>query len=412
MPTIHSHTFENGLTLLAEPAPSSQSLAMTFFVPGGYTREPEGKQGLASLLAEMACRGAAGLDGRAHTDAIEALGIQRTSSSEAKFQTLSAVMIHDRFDKGFPLLADMVLRPTLSADELEPAKDLGIQSIESLEDEPQQKVFIELRKKHFPMPFGRSSIGTIEGIESVTRQDLFNFWQATSRPHGAVLGFCGRFDFNHLRDTVGKTFADWKGAAAPIVETAPGQRGVTHLDAPSTQVHIGLAFDAPKETSPNAMRHRIGVFALSGGMSGRLFSEVREKRGLCYSVYASYAANQDRGTTLAYAGTTAPRAQETLDVMTAELDKLSAGITQEEYDRAMVGIRARLVMQGESTQSRAGAIASDQLVFGHPRTLDQIQAQVTAVKIDHVNDYLKTNPPGALTQVTIGPSALTPPTRG
>jgi predicted Zn-dependent peptidase len=411
MPTIHSHTFENGLTLLAEPAPSSQSLAMTFFIPGGYTREPEGKQGLASLLAEMACRGAGGMDGRQHTDALEALGIQRTSSSEAKFQTLSAVMIHDRFEKGFPLLADMVLSPTLSGHDLEPAKDLGIQSIESLEDEPQQKVFIELRKKHFPMPFGRSSIGTIEGIKAVDRNDLLNFWQSTCRPAGAVIGFCGRFDFDHLRDTVGKAFASWKGAAAPIIETSAGQRGVTHLDAPTAQVHIGVAYDSPKETSPEAMRHRLAVFALSGGMSGRLFSEVREKRGLCYAVYASYAANQDRGTTLAYAGTTAPRAQETLDVMTAELDKITAGITQQEYDRAQVGIRSRLVMQGESTQSRAGAIASDQLVFGRPRTLAEIQAQVTAVTLDHVNDYLKSNPPGAFTQVTIGPSALVPPKR-
>ncbi len=411
MPTIHSHTFENGLTLLAEPAPSSQSLAMSILIPGGYTREPEGKQGLAALLAEMACRGAGTLDGRGHTNALETLGIQRTSSSEAKFQTLSAVMIHDRFDAGFPLLADMILRPRLDAEDLEPAKDLGIQSIESLEDEPQQKVFIELRKRHFPMPFGRSSIGTIDGIKSVTRDDLFKFWQTTSKPHGAVIGVCGRFDFNHLRDTIGKTFANFKGKPQPVVETTAGLRGVTHQNTPSTQVHIGLAFESPRETSPEAMRHRIAVFALSGGMSGRLFSEVREKRGLCYSVYAAYAANQDRGTTLAYAGTTAPRAQETLDVMTAELDKITDGITQEEYHRAMVGIRSRLVMQGESTQARASAIASDQIVFGKPRTLDEIQAQVTAVTLDHTNNYLKTHPPGAFTQVTIGPSALTAPKR-
>jgi predicted Zn-dependent peptidase len=255
-------------------------------------------------------------------------------------------------------------------------------------------------------------MGTIPGIEATTRQDLFSFWQATSKPSGAVIGFAGRYDFAMLVDLVGRTLCEgWEGSADGVVETSAGPGGVSHVEADSTQVHIGLAFDSPRETSPESMAHRIAVYALSGGMSGRLFTEVREKRGLCYSVYASYAANHERGTTLAYAGTTAARAQETLDVMTAEIDKLAQGITQEEYDRAMVGLRARIVMQGESTQARASAITGDQIIYGYPRSLAQVQAQVTKVSLEDVNRYIADNPPGRFTQVTIGPAGLNAPAR-
>ena len=116
-------------------------------------------------------------------------------------------------------------------------------------------------------------------------------------------------------------------------------------------------------------------------MSGRLFTEVREKRGLCYSVFASYAGHKTYGAVLGYAGTTVPRAQETLDVLVAELKRLSQGVEPDEYERAVVGMKSRLVMQGESTSARARAIAGDQYVYGQPRTLDEWAAKVDAITL-------------------------------
>ena len=142
-------------------------------------------------------------------------------------------------------------------------------------------------------------------------------------------------------------------------------------------------------------------------MSGRLFTEVREKRGLCYAVYAAYASHKRIGAMLAYAGTTAARAQETLDVLEGELRKLSLGVDESEFRRAIVGMKSRLVMQGESTGARAGAIAGDQVVLGRPRTLEELTERVDHVTFERLNEYLKNHPPGAMTTVTIGPSPLT-----
>ena len=119
-----------------------------------------------------------------------------------------------------------------------------------------------------------------------------------------------------------------------------------------------------------------------------------------------YGSDRDRGVVLAYAGTTAQRAQETYDVMTEQLCLLSRGIEPDEFQRAIVGMKSRLVMQGESTSSRAGAIAADQHNLGKPRSLDDLEAQVDAVTLELLNDYVRRRPPGAMTVVTIGPSAL------
>jgi predicted Zn-dependent peptidase len=183
-------------------------------------------------------------------------------------------------------------------------------------------------------------------------------------------------------------------------------RGYAHEHADSTQVHIGLAYEALPEPDDRSILQKAAVNILSGGMSGRLFTEVREKRGLCYSVFASYAGQRDRGAILAYSGTSAPRAQETLDVLKAELIRLSEGVQKDEYDRAIVGMKSRLVMQGESTSSRAAAIASDQYTLGYPRSLDEMARRVDAVTLKDVNDFVHANAPGQMTIVTVGPAPL------
>jgi predicted Zn-dependent peptidase len=225
-------------------------------------------------------------------------------------------------------------------------------------------------------------------------------------PTGSVLGVAGRFEEATLIDLVEKLTANWTGGRTTPGDLTPPPRGYLHQEAASTQVHIGLAYDAPRDTDPDAILQKAAVCVLSGGMSGRLFTEVREKRGLCYSVFARYGGDQYRGTVFGYAGTTAPRAQETYDVMTAELRRLSAGVEEGEWQRAVVGMKAGVVMQGESTSARAASIAADQFVRGHPRSLDQLAAEVDSITLAKLQAYVRAHPPGPMTVVSIGPNAL------
>jgi predicted Zn-dependent peptidase len=151
---------------------------------------------------------------------------------------------------------------------------------------------------------------------------------------------------------------------------------------------------------------RMAVEILSGGMSGRLFTEVREKRGLCYSVGTSYSSLKHQASILGYAGTSNERAQATLDCFLAEIVRLSDGVTQAELDRAKIGLKASTIMQGESTGARAGAIAHDFFMRGRIRTLDEIKLAIDSVSVDQVNTYLKDNRPSDFTIVIVGPKEL------
>lgn len=405
--TIHAHRLDNGLTLLAEPHPSAQSLAMSLLLPAGVATEPDDKQGVAALLSDMICRGAGELDAKAHSDALDQLGVQRSTGAGVNRFRVGATMIGSKLPDALPLLADMVRRPMLTEASLEPSRDLALQSLDALEDEPQEKVFIQLRQRHYPQPFGRSTLGRREHIEAMTIDDVRDFWRNTFVPAGSVLGFAGRFDWNRLKSLVEELFGQWHGECPEPAEADPPVRGYVNEHADSTQVHIGLAYDALPETDERSILQRAAAAVLSGGMSGRLFTEVREKRGLCYSVYAAYSGQRDRGAMLSYAGTTAPRAQETLDVLTAELTRLSEGIKPDEFDRAIVGMKSRLVMQGESTSARANAIAADQHVLGRPRTLEELEQRVDSISLAGLNEFVHEHPPGPMTIVTVGPAELT-----
>jgi len=154
---------------------------------------------------------------------------------------------------------------------------------------------------------------------------------------------------------------------------------------------------------------RLGIEVLSGGMSGRLFTEVREKRALVYNVSAGYSSLKGYGSILGYAGTSNDRAQETLDTIIVELQRLSDGVTKEELDRAKIGVKAATIMQGESTSARAGSIAHDFFIRGRIRTLEEVKAAIDSVTLDQVNAYLKRNRPEKFTIVTVGPKKLKMP---
>ena len=407
MNQIQTHRYDNGLILVTEKIESAQSLAMSLLLPAGSGQEPSDQIGVATLLSEMMFRGTQSHSAKEHSDAMDDLGLDRSTSVDSLFLRLSATMIHTQRGEALPLLFDMVRQPKLSEESLEPARDLSLQTLDALEDEPQQKTFIALRQRHYRHPVNRCTMGERKAIENLTLEQIQQYKDQTFVPSGAILSFAGQFDFEELKNQVGQLLGDWQGQRDDIVLSGQPIGGYEHLTTQSQQVHIGLAYDTVNETDePASMLQRSAIAVLAGGMSSRLFTEVREKRGLCYAVYSMYASNKFMGVVLGYAGTTPQRSQETLDVMRNEFIRLADGIEPNEFNRAMVGMKTRLVMQGESTHARASAIAMDQHTFGAPRTLDELIAQVDAVTLDKLNAYVKANPPGQMTIISIGPDAL------
>jgi predicted Zn-dependent peptidase len=161
-----------------------------------------------------------------------------------------------------------------------------------------------------------------------------------------------------------------------------------------------------KPADENYYNARVAVSVLSGGMSARLFTEVREKRGLCYAIGASYHGLREAAGIMCYAGTTPEKGQETLDVIMAEFNRLSEGISKEEVERAKVGLKSTLVLQSESSSSRAGGIGGDYYMLGRVRSLEEIKNKIEATSVDSVVGFLRNNKFGDFTVVTIGPKRL------
>jgi predicted Zn-dependent peptidase len=407
MSSIRSHRYPNGLVLLVEPIADMASVGMTLLLPAGVAYEPADKLGVSTVLADMIFRGAGAFDSRQHSDALDQLGVHRTGEAQTHHLRIGATMIGDRLPASLPLLLDAARRPRLPEDGFEPAVQLALQSIDSLEDDPQHKVMVELKKLHQPQPIGRSTYGDPEHLEAMSLADVRRFWKSSFVPQGAILALAGNVKFDEARDLVGVLTADWTGSADLNYTPTIAPRGNHHHLAETAQQHIGVAYDTVGEADERAnVLQRVATAVLSGGMSGRLFTEVREVRGLVYSVYAAYYSQRERGTIYSYASTTPQRAAETLDVLVGELRKLTEGVKADEFERALVGMKSRLVMQGESTSARAATIAMDQFLLGRPRTLEEMRRLIDAVTLADLNAFVAAHPPQDLTTLTIGPATL------
>jgi predicted Zn-dependent peptidase len=400
------HTFANGLTLLVETMPGVQSGAMTFLLDAGAATDPDQHVGTATVLSDLVLRGAGARDNRALTDYLDSLGLQRSSSVGIHHTRFGSAALAARVLDALPTYADIVRRPQLPPDGFEAARDLSLQALEGIDDEPRQKLMIKLREFHFPSPYGRNTMGEKAHLEKLALADAKSDWQRRYRAKDAILALAGNIDFAQARDLVERSFGDWKPGDAITVEAKPPTGNYRHEPQQSEQTHIGIAYPSLPETDPDYYTLRLAIEILSGGMSGRLFTEVREKRALVYNVWAGYSSLKGGGSILGYAGTSNDRAQATLDTFIAELYRLQEGVTADELARAKTGLKASTIMQGESTSARAGAIAHDFFMRGRIRTLDEIKSAIDAVTLDQVNAFLKGNPPGPFTIVIVGPKEL------
>ncbi|HEX3999147.1 MAG TPA: pitrilysin family protein [Pirellulales bacterium] len=404
--TIETHVFANGLVLAAEPMVSLESAAFTFLIPSGCIYDPHRRSGLAALSCEMALRGAGERDSRRLIEDLENLGVQRGESVGSVHTGFSGATLAKNLPPALAIYADMLRRAHLPEEQLDAGRQVVIQELRAIEDEPSHKVMLELKRRHYPDPWGQPSEGDMESLEAIAIDDVRRHYRQLFRPNGTIIGVAGKIDWRQLVDQVGELLGDWE--PQETAEPPEGARGpkLDQLHHESNQTQIGIAYPSVPYRHPDYFQASGAVGVLSGGMSSRLFTEVREKRGLCYTVYASYHTHRDRACVLCYAGTTAPRAQETLDVTLGQLRLLAKGVRPEELQRLKTRVKSSLVMQQESSSARSGAIARDWYHLGRVRTLDEVGRLVDELTDKSINRYLAENPPDDFTIVTLGSEPL------
>jgi predicted Zn-dependent peptidase len=403
---LDKHILKNGMVLLGEPMEAVGSVAFGFILPAGAALLPQGCCGAGNVIADWIFRGAGDKNSRQLGDALDGLGLHRASAVGSSHVTIGAVLEAGNLAQALELYASIILESKLEEDQFELARQLAIDEVRALDDEPQHKVILKLREQFYPSPLGRSTIGEIAELKALTAPDTRQIINNNFNLSQTIFAVAGKYDFGAIAAQIENLFETDERRAVEEIEVGSRAGKYTHLPNDGAQVHIGLMTDTVKPTDEDYYNARVAVSVLSGGMSARLFTEVREKRGLCYAVRAQYHGLKDAAGIMCYAGTTPDKAQETLDVIMAEFERLSVEISEEEIERAKVGLKASLILQSESSSSRAGAIGGDYYMLGRVRGLDEIKNKIEQTSVDSVLGFLRSNKFEDFTVVTIGPKKV------
>lgn len=404
--SVHVCPLSCGALLLVEPMAEVQSAAFCWLVPAGTIYEPPGRNGTAAVLSDLVTRGAGPYDSFELHSRLETMGVQRSEATGWNFLSLSGTLLPEHLPTTLDLYADILRRARLPEEEVAPCIEGVAQSLRAVEDEPQRKVFVEVRRSTFDEPWGRPIEGTLDDLPRITRDGLRRHYRQGFRPNGTIVGVAGRVDPAAVQERLETLLAGWEPHPPPEVRPGPRAPAVRHLSHDAAQTHIGLAWEAVPYGHPDYYAAWAAAHILGGSSSSRLFTEVRERRGLCYSAAASLHSILTEGRVFAYVGTTTERAQETLDVTLAEIDRLSRGIDAAELARCQAQAKSALVMQQESTASRASAIARDWFYLGRVQTLEEVYQQIQSLSVERINRYLTEHPPRQLVVITVGAQPL------
>jgi predicted Zn-dependent peptidase len=404
---LDKHILRDGMVVLGETMEAVESVAFDFMLPAGAAQIPEGCCGAGSVIADWIFRGAGGKNSRELGDALDGLGLHRASSVGSSHITIGAVLEAGNLAEAMELYADIILRASLKEDQFELARQLAIDEVHALDDDPRQKVMLKLREQFYPSPLGRSALGEIAELKTLTAQISKQIIKENFNLSQTIFAVAGKYDFDAVVAQMEKLFSKTKnGTQQSVVLGKKRTDKYTHLHNDGAQVHIGLMTDTVKPADEDYYNARVAVSVLSGGMSARLFTEVREKRGLCYAVGASYHGLKEAAGIACYAGTIPDKAQETLNVIMDQFNRLGEGISEEEIERAKVGLKSALVLQSESSSSRAAGIGGDYYMLGRVRSLDEIKNKIEQTTVDLVLGFLRNNKFKDFTVVTIGPKEI------
>ncbi len=356
---FYYHRLPNGLELLGQRMPSLGSVVFGVQADAGSLNEPDDKLGLCQLLEDMFFQGTPSRNARQITDAIELLGARRIVNTSFETMRLGMQVVHTKFDDALALVADLALNPTFPQKEFNQLKPLLLQAIKRRDDEPMRRAGeLIVRTYYRNSRMARPLLGTIDTVNALRVSDLKAYYERHFRADRAVFAIAGNFDWAQVVASVERLFGGWAGGGSQGHRDVPEPVTAVAVEQdPGEQEHIYYGFPSVGYGDPDYFANLLAIEILGGGMTSRLFSEVREKRSLVYSVGAYATPARDSGAVLVYGGAPPEKARETAQVILAELHRLeSAGVTPDELDRAKIQLKSELVMQSESASSRMGSL--------------------------------------------------------
>ncbi len=403
--TITVTTLDNGLRVATDAMEGARSVSLGVFVGTGTRNERPEINGVSHLLEHMAFKGTRRRSARAIAEEIEAVGGHLNAYTSRESTVYVARVLKEDTTLALDILGDILQHSVFDESELELERNVVLQEIGQCNDTPDDIIFDNFQARAYPdQAMGRPILGLPHLVSAFSRDSLDAYMDENYAPERMVVTAAGDVDHDAFAQMVAGSFDSLGAVAAPAPERARYAGGDMRGEKPLEQLHMVLGFEGVRADDPDY--YALSVFSgiLGGGMSSRLFQEVREKRGLVYTIASFTSSYTDSGLIGVYAGAAADKGGELLPVICDEIKALGGNVTEDELSRARAQVRAGLLMSRESVPSRCEQLGTQMLVYGRPIPIDEITDRIDAVDREAVSRIAARLLATAPTFVTLGPN--------
>lgn len=407
---IEFTTLPNGVRVVTEPMNGFESASLGIWVAAGARHERAEQNGIAHFLEHMAFKGTKRRSALQIAEEIEDVGGYLNAYTSREVTAYYARVLKADVPLAFDVISDIVLNPVFDPRELEIERGVILQEIGQALDTPDDIIFDWLQEAAFPdQPMGRTILGPAERVRAFTREDLAGFVAEHYAPERMILSAAGAVDHDDLVRLAEAAFGHLTPGRSGLVMPAGFFGGEKRELKALEQVHFTLGLEGPAYTDAAIYTAQVFAGALGGGMSSRLFQEAREKRGLCYTIFAQAGAYSDTGMLTIYAGTSADQIEGLALLTIDELKRSADDMSVAEVDRARAQMKAGLLMGLESASSRAERLARQVAIWNRVIPLEETVQKIDAVDLGAVRDFAGGMMQGAGTALAIyGPGEAAP----
>jgi predicted Zn-dependent peptidase len=398
--TVQTATLPNGFRIVTEHMPGLESAAIGIWVTAGARHERPEQNGIAHFLEHMAFKGTETRSALQIAEAIEDVGGYINAYTSREVTAYYARVLRNDVGLAMDVVADILRNPVFDPKEIEVERHVILQEIGQAADTPDDIIFDWLQEKAYPdQALGRTILGETDRVSGFSKDDLATFVSEHYGPDQMILSSAGAVDHDAVVAQAEALFGDLPSRPALIADAAKFHGGESRREKDLEQAHLALAFESPGYRDPNFYAAQVYSVALGGGMSSRLFQEIREKRGLCYTIFAQSGAYSDTGMTTIYAGTSGDEIRDLTDLTIDEMKRAAEDMSPAEVARARAQMKAGLLMGLESPSSRTERLARMIQIWGEVPSLEDTVSRIDSVTTGDVRafaDHLVTQAPAAM----------------
>jgi predicted Zn-dependent peptidase len=365
----------NGIVVLTERMPQVRSVSIAVWVKVGSRNEPAERAGISHFIEHLLFKGTESRSAEEIAQAIDSVGGTLDAFTSRENTCLYAKVLGEDLPLAMELLSDLLLHPRLDPADIEKERRVVLEEIKMVEDDPDDLIHDifaqQLWRDH---PLGRPVLGFRQTLQPLTREDILQHLRDFYQPDTVIVAAAGDLDHGRVAELTWSAFGEWQGRAVAANGLSPTSYHTTHHEErDSAQLHLVLGSEGLPYNHSNRYAFYLMNAILGSSMSSRLFQEIREKRGLAYSIYSYQASYQDSGLLAVYAGTSAEAYPQVVDLIRAEFARLRQGpVDPTEFHRAKAQLKGNLLLGLESTSSRMTRLAKTEIYFGRYFDLDEI----------------------------------------